>query len=87
MCLYEGYTTMCVDILVTSPDMEHGFSVRSEGLSYLSRRFKKETGVSLGEYIARVRIDTAKGLLAAGATVTDTARRITGQSPSRFGKG
>ena len=41
--------------------------------SYLSRIFKESTGLSLQSYICNVKMQTARDLLLAGHTVTQTA--------------
>lgn len=43
---------------------------------YLSRVFKEETGLSLQDYIIRVRIDRAKELLNSGERVGDVAAKV-----------
>ena len=44
--------------------------------SYLYRLFKKEYGISVKEYIIKVRMDKAKELLKSGSTVADVAELV-----------
>ena len=55
--------------------------------NYLGERFKAELGVSIGEYLSRLRIDRARELLAGSErSVTDIALSTGFDSASYFGK-
>lgn len=53
---------------------------------YLSKKFKKENGISLKDYINREKIGYAKRFLAlANSSVTDVSEKLSFSSPSYFG--
>lgn len=83
---------------LTLEKVAHHFSIDR---SYLSHTFKKKTGNTLYQYILMKKISTAKQLLLAGKTVTETCtlagfndynnfirtfRQITGTSPGKYNK-
>ncbi|MBS5606113.1 MAG: helix-turn-helix transcriptional regulator [Enterocloster asparagiformis] len=51
---------------------------------YLSHYFRRETGFTLGQFIAQAKIDRAKELLQKGFSVTDTAISLSYNSDSHF---
>ena len=53
-------------------------------LSRLRTRFKEETGVALGQYITRAKVDAAMDLLDRGYSVTDTAFDLSFSSSQYF---
>lgn len=54
--------------------------------SHLCRRFKSDTGFTLGEYLTRVRIDTSKRLLLTSLTISDIARLAGFDDPYYFSR-
>ncbi|MBD5155469.1 MAG: AraC family transcriptional regulator [Oscillibacter sp.] len=53
---------------------------------YLSKKFKKETGIALKDYINREKVEYAKRLLSSTqASVMDVSERLAFSSPSYFG--
>ncbi|MCR5448427.1 MAG: AraC family transcriptional regulator [Solobacterium sp.] len=53
--------------------------------TYISRKFKKETGTSLAEYIAREKIQVAKDILKGGnITISQLSDQLNYSSPSYF---
>lgn len=71
-----------------------GEVLRVEGLSeeiswsrsYLSTRFKKETGMTIVEYFHRYKCEEAKRLLKAGISLSDISARLAFSSPSHFSR-
>jgi len=54
--------------------------------SYLSRLFKKTTGISISDYIAIVRMDKAKELLLINESITDVASSVGYSHVAHFSK-
>ena len=53
---------------------------------YLSRQFRTITGVGVQEYLRRCRFARAADMLASGASVSDTAKRVGFASLSHFSR-
>jgi AraC-like DNA-binding protein len=60
------------------PDLSLDTLARAVGSnkSHLSRQFKRETGMTVIEYLQDVRVDAAKRLLLAGLKVAAVAERV-----------
>lgn len=54
--------------------------------SYLSRKFKEETGQGLSAYLTEIRMEKAKELAAKGSIMYMTAERVGIPDPNYFGK-
>lgn len=67
---------------ITIEDLADEFGVSA---SYLSRLFKKETGISVSAYIRQQKIEIAKNLLQfSGYSIIDIANRLSFSSQSHF---
>jgi AraC-like DNA-binding protein len=54
--------------------------------SYLSRTFKKETGLNISDYITGIRLDRAKRMLAQMIKVKDVSKQVGFDDPKYFAK-
>lgn len=80
MCyINENYTT--VDLNLSKVAQEFGFNA-----SYLSRKFKKETGNSFTDYILRCRMERAKKLAGSDKPMYQVAIEIGVPDPNYFSK-
>ncbi|WP_158606879.1 TIM-barrel domain-containing protein [Paenibacillus ginsengarvi] len=76
------------DIIRQELDLELSLQAVADRLhlnsSYLSRRFKKEVGLSFSDYVLEKKMELAKELLLAGSTVGATAERTGFKETSYF---
>ena len=77
----KTYVRDHVDERLDLEDIARQFYISSH---YLSHYFRRETGFTLGQFIAQAKIDRAKELLQKGFTVTDTAISLSYNSDSHF---
>ena len=77
--LRENYTDATINL--TSVAQQFGFNS-----SYLSRRFKQETGVSFVEYLMKCRMDRALELIKSGRKMFETANEVGMPDPNYFGR-
>ncbi len=75
------YVREHVDERLDLEDIARRFYISSH---YLSHYFRRETGFTLGQFIAQAKIDRAKELLRRGFSVTDTAISLSYNSDSHF---
>ncbi|WP_205528598.1 AraC family transcriptional regulator [Desertimonas flava] len=85
---FDSRAIAVADALVADPADQRtiGEWGRAVGASSrtLARVFRSETGLTFGQWRTRLRIAEAMLLLAAGATVASTARRVGYHTPSAF---
>ena len=77
----KTYVRDHVDERLDLEDIARQFYISSH---YLSHYFRRETGFTLGQFIAQAKIDRAKELLQKGFSVTDTAISLSYNSDSHF---
>lgn len=77
----KSYVREHVDERLDLEDIARQFYISSH---YLSHYFRRETGFTLGQFIAQAKIDRAKELLQKGFSVTDTAISLSYNSDSHF---
>ena len=77
----KSYVREHIDERLDLEDIARQFYISSH---YLSHYFRRETGFTLGQFIAQAKIDRAKELLQKGFSVTDTAISLSYNSDSHF---
>lgn len=77
----KSYVREHIDERLDLEDIARQFYISSH---YLSHYFRRETGFTLGQFIAQTKIDRAKELLQKGFSVTDTAISLSYNSDSHF---
>ena len=77
----KSYVREHIDERLDLEDIARQFYISSH---YLSHYFRRETGFTLGQFIAQAKIDRAKELLQNGFSVTDTAISLSYNSDSHF---
>lgn len=77
----KSYVREHIDERLDLEDIAQQFYISSH---YLSHYFRRETGFTLGQFIAQAKIDRAKELLQKGFSVTDTAISLSYNSDSHF---
>ena len=77
----KTYVRDHIDERLDLEDIARQFYISSH---YLSHYFRRETGFTLGQFIAQAKIDRAKELLQKGFSVTDTAISLSYNSDSHF---
>lgn len=85
------YIEQCIEYIEKNYRRKISISNMAEGVglnnSYLSRLFKKEMGMSIQEYIIRVRLEKAAyQLVYSDASITEIAAHVNFATPSYFGK-
>ena len=72
----------------TDPRLNLAFAAQHFGFSasYLSRKFKQETGKSFVEYLTGIRMENAKGYARSGAKMFKTAADVGIPDPNYFGR-
>ena len=77
----KSYVREHIDERLDLEDIAQQFYISSH---YLSHYFRRETGFTLGQFIAQAKIDRAKELLQKGFSVMDTAISLSYNSDSHF---
>ena len=77
----KSYVREHIDERLDLEDIARQFYISSH---YLSHYFRRETGFTLGQFIAQAKIDRAKELLQKGFSVTATAISLSYNSDSHF---
>ena len=77
----KSYVREHIDERLDLEDIARQFYISSH---YLSHYFRRETGFTLGQFIAQAKTDRAKELLQKGFSVTDTAISLSYNSDSHF---
>lgn len=77
----KSYVREHIDERLDLEDIARQFYISSH---YLSHYFRRETGFTLGQFIAQAKIDRAKELLQKGFSVTDMAISLSYNSDSHF---
>ena len=85
---YSPAVRACVEYITVHSHESISLGDLAEGTpyskEYLAKLFKKETGVSFGDYLLKIRIDEAAALLKSGHSSSDVAHTLGFSSQSYF---